>query len=68
MLVECQRFDQGYIRAMRVRSTKISLWVCEECEATWKSPAEVNVTEFEDYGTLMVGIGRKPLWSELEPQ
>jgi ribosomal protein L37AE/L43A len=53
---------------MRVRSTKISLWVCEECEATWKSPAEVNVTEFEDYGTLMVGIGRKPLWSELEPQ
>lgn len=68
MLVECGRCGQGYVRAMRVRSTKISLWVCEECEATWKSQAEVNVSKFEDYGTLMVGIGCTPLWSELEPQ
>jgi len=53
---------------MLIRSRKISLWVCEECEATWKSQVEVNVSKFEDYGTLMAGIRRSPLWSELEPQ
>jgi hypothetical protein len=68
MLIKCQRCSQGYVRAMRVRSTNISLWVCEECEATWPSQDEVNTSIFEDYGTLMVGIGRSCLWSELEPQ
>ncbi|SDN59441.1 hypothetical protein SAMN04489799_2359 [Pseudomonas azotoformans] len=68
MLIECRRCGQGYVRAMRVRSTKILLWVCEECEATWTSQAEVNVCDFEDYGTLMADIGRSCLWSELEPQ
>ncbi|MCH5630841.1 hypothetical protein L6203_25835, partial [Pseudomonas syringae pv. syringae] len=41
---------------MRVRSAQILLWVCEECEATWTSQAEVNVCKFEDYGTLMAGM------------
>ena len=68
MLIECQRCGQGYVRAMRVRSTQLLLWVCEECEATWASQAEVNVCNFEDYGTLMASIGRRGLWSELEPQ
>ena len=67
MLIECQRCSQGYVRAMRVRSTNISLWVCEECEATWTSQDEVSASNFEDYGTLMAGIGRSCLWSELEP-
>lgn len=68
MLIECQRCDQGYVQAMRVRSTQIPLWICEECEATWTSRAEVNTHQFEDYGTLMARIGRSGLWSELEPQ
>lgn len=68
MLIECRRCGQGYVRAMRVRATKILLWVCEECEATWTSQAEVNVGDFEDYGTLMARIGRSCLWSELKPQ
>lgn len=68
MLIECNRCGQGYVRAMRVRSTQYSLWVCEECEATWTSQTEVNVRSFEDYGTFMASIGRKGLWSELEPQ
>jgi len=53
---------------MRVSSTQLSLWVCEECEATWTTQAAVNVSNFEDYGTLMAGIGRSGLWSELEQQ
>jgi hypothetical protein len=68
MLIECQRCGQGYVRAMRVSSTQLSLWVCEECEATWTTQAAVNVSNFEDYGTLMAGIGRSGLWSELEQQ
>lgn len=68
MLIACQRCGQGYVRAMRVRSTQISLWVCEECEATWKIQADVNVNKFEDYGTIMAGIERSGLWSELEQQ
>ncbi|MCK3828280.1 hypothetical protein E3O56_23040 [Pseudomonas sp. W2Aug9] len=68
MLIECQRCGQGFARAMRVRSTKNLLWVCEECEAMWASQAEVNVCKFENYGKLMAGIGRSFLWSDLEPQ
>ena len=68
MPIECQRCRQGSVQAMRIRSTHILLWVCDECEATWKSKDKVNIDQFEDYGTLMMGIGRSPLWSELEPQ
>jgi len=68
MPIQCQRCGQGSVRAMRIRSTHILLWVCEECEATWKSQEEVNVGKFEDYGTLMMSIGRSPLWSELKSQ
>ncbi|CEL31312.1 hypothetical protein DEU51_11525 [Pseudomonas jessenii] len=68
MPVECKRCGQGSVQAMRIRSTNILLWVCEECEATWKRQEEVNVGKFEDYGTLMRGIGRSILWSELVPQ
>lgn len=53
---------------MRVRGTQVPLWVCEECEATWASQAEVNLCSFEDYGMLMASTGRTGLWSELEPQ
>lgn len=69
MLIKCQRCGQGDVRAMRVCSTQLLLWVCDECEATWASQIEVNVCNFEDFGTLiMAGMGRKGLWSELEPQ
>lgn len=68
MLIECKRCSQGCVRAMRVRSTQMFLWVCEECEATWTSQAEVNVCKFSDYGTLMASAGLTGLWSELEPQ
>ena len=68
MLIKCQRCGQGDVRAMRVCSTQLLLWVCDECEATWASQIEVNVCNFEDFGTLMACMGRKGLWSELEPQ
>ncbi|ALI04842.1 hypothetical protein AO353_28725 [Pseudomonas fluorescens] len=68
MPIQCQRCGQGSVLAMRIRSTHILLWVCEECEATWKRQEEVNIGKFEDYGTLMMSIGRSPLWSELKPQ
>ncbi|OZO04960.1 hypothetical protein B7453_08435 [Pseudomonas sp. IB20] len=68
MLIECQRCGQGYVRAMRVRSTQRLLWVCEECDATWKRQADVNVSQFEDYATLMAAMGHSGLWDALEPQ
>lgn len=68
MSIECERCDQGSIQAMRIRTTNVLLWVCDECESTWKSKDKVNIDKFEDYGTLMMKIGRSPLWSELEPQ
>lgn len=68
MSIECERCHQGLIQAMRIRTTNVLLWVCDECESTWKSKDKVNIDKFEDYGTLMIKIGRSPLWSELEPQ
>ena len=68
MLIKCQRCGQGDVQAMRVCSTQLLLWVCDECEATWVSQIEVNVCNFEDFGILMAGMGHKGLWSELEPQ
>nr|WP_263273125.1 hypothetical protein [Pseudomonas sp. YeP6b] len=53
---------------MRVRSTQRLLWVCEECDATWKRQADVNVSQFEDYATLMAAMGHSGLWDALEPQ
>lgn len=68
MSIECKRCYQGSIQAMRIRTTNVLLWVCDECESTWKSKDKVNIDKFEDYGALMMEIGRSPLWSELEPQ
>lgn len=68
MSCECPRCSQGLVRAMRIRTTQTLLWVCEECEATWKSQDAVGNAEFLDYGTLMESKGLKPLWSELEEQ
>jgi hypothetical protein len=53
---------------MRIGTTQTLLWVCEECEATWKSQDAVGNAEFIDYGTLMESKELKPLWSELEEQ
>lgn len=68
MLIECKRCGQGYVRAMLVRATETPLWVCDECDATWTSRAEVNICKFIDYGTLMASVGLSGSWSELEPQ
>lgn len=53
---------------MRVHSTGLLLWICGECEATWRNEKSINGKAFEDFGTLMEYLGLEPLWSELEPQ
>ncbi|WP_457443531.1 zf-TFIIB domain-containing protein [Roseateles sp. P5_E4] len=61
----CPRCQQGSVVEARVRKTGVVLHLCEECEATWFSPEEVDKASFVDFETYMKGEGLHPLWNEL---
>lgn len=62
----CPRCEQGDIVKVRVVGDEKYLYVCQECEASWFLCEDIGIKSFFDYGGYMKGIGRKPLWSELE--
>jgi hypothetical protein len=53
---------------MKVRTNGLILYVCDECEATWRNVQAIGPQGFVDFGTLMNELGLLPLWSQLEPQ
>jgi len=62
----CPRCQQGDIANVKIKCTGELLYICQECEATWFSYAEIGNAPFVDFGTYMFKIGRRPLWSEVE--
>jgi len=64
-LTICPRCEQGRLLAATVRHNGMAIRVCEECEATWIEPQEVDSRTFVDLGTYLTSLGRPPLWTEL---
>lgn len=64
--VVCPGCGQGWAVPVRVKSTGICLFVCDECESTWFREEDIGrarATHFMDY---MESEGLKGLWSEIE--
>lgn len=49
-----------------IQGSIYTIFVCDECEATWFKEEDVGNKTFIDFGTYMKSIGREPLWSELK--
>jgi protein-arginine kinase activator protein McsA len=62
----CPRCQQGDIAIAEVKKTGKTIYICEECEATWFSKEDIGVSPFEDFGTYMEKLGLSPVWGELE--
>jgi hypothetical protein len=45
--------------------TQEQLFVCEECEASWRHERDILKAPFEDLGTVLENRDLPPLWSEL---
>ncbi|MBB4888407.1 hypothetical protein WEB32_27345 [Streptomyces netropsis] len=41
--------------------------VCEECDTVWLEGQSVSMDAYTDLDPYMSGIGKEPLWSNLEP-
>ena len=61
----CPRCGQGKVLRATVRKTAKTLFVCEECDATWFSKSDIGKSEFCDLGTYLKQQGLSPLWDEL---
>lgn len=61
----CPRCEQGEVVVANIIKTKDTVYVCEECEATWFSEEDIGKEEFVDFGTYMESIGLEPLWKEI---
>lgn len=61
----CPRCSQGEIVKAKVKKSGHTLFVCQECEATWFARDTISAATFVDFGTYMEEIGLPPLWEEL---
>lgn len=66
MSVLCPRCKQGNVEQYIVRVTRETIFVCDECEATWKSDL-LWMDSFTQLTVLLEERGLTPLWSELSP-
>lgn len=64
--VMCPGCGQGQVVPVRVKSTRIPLFVCEECETTWFRAEEIGHSRPFNFMDYMESQGLKGLWSELE--
>ncbi len=62
----CPRCEQGEVVKATIQGSIYTIFVCDECEATWFKEEDVGKKTFIDFGTYMKSIGREPLWSELK--
>jgi hypothetical protein len=49
-----------------VFSLSKTIWICEECEATWTDKAEISIKQFLDFNNYLQSHGLKGEWSEVE--
>ena len=61
----CPRCSQGDIAQAKIKKTGKEIYVCQECEATWFTLADINVAPFVDFGSYMEKIELSPLWDQL---
>ena len=64
----CPRCEQGYIAVAQIKKNEEYIYVCQECDATWFSSADIGVKQFVDFETYMLELGLLPSWSELNIQ
>ena len=62
----CPRCDQGKVVKAKICKNDNNIFICEECDATWKNKNEFDDNKFEDFSVYMEAIGLKGHWSELE--
>lgn len=61
----CPRCSQGKTVKAKIKKSGQTLFVCQECEATWFARDAISAEIFIDFGTYMEDIGLAPLWEEL---
>ena len=62
----CPRCDQGWISKATVRKKEKTVFVCEECEATWLASPQRAPNSWQDMSQHLESIGVSPAWTELE--
>jgi len=61
----CPRCDHGWVGHFIVRDRAVELFVCGDCEATWRSSADIDPATFRDLSDVLVEIGTDPGWDTL---
>jgi transcription elongation factor Elf1 len=61
----CPRCEQGEVVKALINKKNSIIYVCEECEATWLTEADIGVKQFVDFGSHMKSLGLDPLWGEI---
>ncbi|WCE32068.1 hypothetical protein [Vibrio sp. SCSIO 43137] len=61
----CPRCEQGEVVKATIKKTQNTIYVCDECEATWFNKSEIDSKSFVDFGSYMKSIDLEPLWSEI---
>lgn len=65
--IYCPRCDsQGSVQHVTIRALALDLWLCDECDATWRAPEAISSSSFEDYETLARSLGVSGLRGELK--
>jgi transcription elongation factor Elf1 len=62
----CPGCGQGCVVPVRVKSTGVRLFVCEECESTWFREEDIESARPMNFMDYMESQGGTGLWSELE--
>jgi len=65
MAIVCPRCDgNGLIEKIRIKSFGITLYVCDECEATWFHPSTISFYTFIPIESFLEARGIE--WSDKE--
>ncbi len=61
----CPRCDQGHIVKAKIKKTGETIFICEECDATWTDFNAIEKSSFQDFSSYMELKNLPPLWDEL---
>lgn len=68
-MLECPRCDgQGSVMKAEIVKKNTTIFICDECEATWFSLAAIGTEPWVDYGTYMQEQRLSLAWDELTIQ